>query len=536
MLNDLPLPAIHLDGQARILHGNSLAEELLCCPALHSNSPCFTDFIPGDEVASFDTFYSTIQPRSPVIYNTTLCLDENVTKPVTINASATREGDRIFLLNRQESWKAGCGEPCRHAAILEAQYENNPGGILLVSTEMKMLSFNREFVKIWGIPPEIQESRDEEASLQSVLSKLVEPEKFRVKVQYLYKNMHKVSTDEVHLTDGRCLFRHTYPIYSNGACLGRVWYFLDITTLKRAQSQVERQLVMQDAILEHVQDGIVACDAGGRISVMNRACRNLCGIHGSGRVPETIGEIDSYLQGGSAVDGHSEGPLQKVLGEKELNSDEVVFMDPEGKNHILRFSGQAMSDGSGKKNGAVVSFHDITDLREAQERLCFFAYHDHLTGLPNRRLFHDLLEQVLKQAQRSNTLVGVLFLDLDNFKTVNDNYGHHTGDKLLCHVVSALKECLRGSDILCRWGGDEFVIGLPSSKKQEDVANVAEKIRDMVLRQVSGHEAGLQVSLSIGIALFPTHGNDPDRLIRDADVAMYIAKRRGKNRCELFPT
>ena len=128
------------------------------------------------------------------------------------------------------------------------------------------------------------------------------------------------------------------------------------------------------------------------------------------------------------------------------------------------------------KLGAVISLHDITDLTKAKEQLKFMAYHDALTGLPNRRLFHDLLLQNLKQAARNNQKVGVLFLDMDNFKSVNDTHGHLAGDKLLIEVGKTLESCLRESDILCRWGGDEFVIGILENHEDEEILKVAQKI------------------------------------------------------------
>ena len=534
IFNDLPLAAIHLDEETRILHANEHARKLFSWQSPPDDPPFFTEFLPIDEVTIFSRFFNNIDLFQSRVYNTSLHLSEEMVTPVSINASLTGENERIFLLNRQDTWKSGCDEYCLHAAILEAQYQNNPGGILLVNESMEMLSFNREFVNMWGIPPDVQVSRDEKASLQTILNQLEDPQGFIAKVEHLYRNKHETSTDEVRLLDGRTFYRHTYPIYNRGFYLARVWYFLDITPLKQAQNQLEKQQIFQNSILEHVQDGIIACDEKGKISMVNRAGRDLYNIKSDSRVFEAFAKIDHYQSDGTTPLSHYDEPLVKALVGRNLQNDEIVFVGDEEKKHTLRVNGQVMSDNDGNKIGAVISLHDITDLREAEEKLRFFAYHDELTGLPNRRLFHDLLLQILKQAQRNELLVGVLFLDLDNFKAVNDQFGHQAGDQLLIKVSDTLKSCLRDSDILCRWGGDEFIIGLPSSKNGEGVVNVAEKICSSVQRCIDEESKEIKVSASIGIAISPTHGSDPDRLIRNADIAMYRAKRAGKNRCELF--
>ncbi len=193
-----------------------------------------------------------------------------------------------------------------------------------------------------------------------------------------------------------------------------------------------------------------------------------------------------------------------------------------------------MQDSDGNSLGAVVSLHDISDLNRAKEQLQFMAYHDALTYLPNRRLFHDILQQNLKHAHRYEEQVAVLFLDLDNFKAINDRYGHDRGDQILQLIAKTLQSCLRDSDLLCRWGGDEFVLALLESGKSADVNMVAEKIRARILACINEENDSCPISVSIGIALFPNHGSEPDLLIRNADMAMYKAKRRGKNRCEFF--
>jgi diguanylate cyclase (GGDEF)-like protein len=163
------------------------------------------------------------------------------------------------------------------------------------------------------------------------------------------------------------------------------------------------------------------------------------------------------------------------------------------------------------------------------------AHHDFLTGLPNRRLFYQRLRQCLLMAERNKCGVAVMFLDLDNFKEVNDRFGHDSGDAVLVNFAQILRGCLRESDIICRWAGDEFVVVLPEVKHETDVTLVAENICRTVERQLHRNSQGCRVTVSIGVAQAPQHGRDAEQLVRVADVAMYQAKQAGRNRFYIYP-
>jgi diguanylate cyclase (GGDEF)-like protein/PAS domain S-box-containing protein len=362
----------------------------------------------------------------------------------------------------------------------------------------------------------------------------VDPTNFIAKVESLYNNRTEVDTDEVELKDGRILYRHTYPVENYGKYLGRVWYFLDVTPLKQAQLKIEKQQIFQKAIIENVQDGIIACNSQGKINLMNFAGREFYSCTTQDPIGIDIGELTHFANDGVTPLRGERNPLQRALNGETITNEEIIVKNENKKQHILRVNGQSMLHDSTENIGAVLSLHDITDINEAKEQLQFMAYHDALTGLPNRRLFHDLLLQSLKQATRNKQKVGVLFLDMDNFKSVNDNHGHDVGDTLLTEVGKTLQSCLRESDLLCRWGGDEFVIGLPENHGGNEILKVAEKICATVLNSIHAKNDTFNISVTIGIAISPDHGNDPDILIRNADAAMYHAKKLGKNRCELF--
>ena len=177
---------------------------------------------------------------------------------------------------------------------------------------------------------------------------------------------------------------------------------------------------------------------------------------------------------------------------------------------------------------------DITDRKQAEARIHFLAHHDTLTQLPNRLLMMDRLELTLAAAKRHGKMVGVLFIDLDNFKTVNDSLGHHAGDELLKRVAGRIQTVLRGADVVSRLGGDEFLVVASDLASADDVVPVAEKLLAAISEPFSLEGQVLSVSPSIGISVFPRDGMDRDALIKNADAAMYLAKENGRSNYQFF--
>ena len=175
--------------------------------------------------------------------------------------------------------------------------------------------------------------------------------------------------------------------------------------------------------------------------------------------------------------------------------------------------------------------HDITDRRETEMRLHDLAYHDRLTGLPNRMLFFDRLDQTLSAAQRARKHAGILFIDLDGFKKVNDEYGHDAGDTVLKTVAKRLPTIVRASDTVARMGGDEFVVLLHELEEINDAHLVAQKLLNAVGADIIlSPTEKCRVGASIGISIYPEHGTDMDTLLMAADMAMYECKKEGANR------
>jgi len=172
---------------------------------------------------------------------------------------------------------------------------------------------------------------------------------------------------------------------------------------------------------------------------------------------------------------------------------------------------------------------DITDRKRAEETIAFQAFHDLLTELPNRTLFMDRLQLAVTQAKRRNQRIGVMFLDIDRFKLINDTYGHQEGDVLLKELALRVRACLRSGDTLARQGGDEFTVLLPDINTPDDVFVIARKMLAELKRPFSVVAESFKETASIGIAIYPEDGDTSSTLIRNADIAMYQAKAQGKN-------
>ncbi|MHB1677948.1 MAG: EAL domain-containing protein [Sulfuriferula sp.] len=214
---------------------------------------------------------------------------------------------------------------------------------------------------------------------------------------------------------------------------------------------------------------------------------------------------------------------------KKMDRGEFTILCKDGRTRIWEINVAPAGKLPDGRSYLISTAQDITERKAAQDQVEFLAYHDALTGLPNRLLAKERFEIAVSFADRQNFKVALLFLDLDNFKLINDSLGHGIGDLLLKNVSTRLKECLRDSDTLSRQGGDEFLIILGEVANLEAVSGIAEKILALLLETFSIDDNELSTSLSIGIAVYPEDGNDYDTLLKKADTAMYQSKVAGRN-------
>lgn len=222
-------------------------------------------------------------------------------------------------------------------------------------------------------------------------------------------------------------------------------------------------------------------------------------------------------------------PQQTAFDNYEVEHDFVTI----GRRTLLLNARQIERE-VGKEKIILLAIEDITERKKYEEKIQQMAFHDSLTGLPNRKLFSDRLGIVLAQAKRNKKKVGIVMLDLDNFKDVNDTLGHDVGDTLLKAVAERLSVILRKSDTVARFGGDEFVLIFPDMEVIEEAIQVVQKIIDRFHKPFLIDTHQLVVTTSIGIAVYPNDGMDEEILMKNADIAMYQAKQAGRARYQLY--
>ncbi|MDO8208527.1 MAG: diguanylate cyclase [Gallionella sp.] len=298
-----------------------------------------------------------------------------------------------------------------------------------------------------------------------------------------------------------------------------------LSSLERANERLELFAKM----FENSGEAIIITDADRRILMVNPAFELITQYSSA----DVVGKDPALLSSGrqskdfyrlmwAAIE--ASGQWQGEIWNRRKNGD--IFPEWLSIGAVKNFKGQVIN--------YISSFSDITARKEAQRRIEFLAHYDILTRLPNRALFGDRMKHALLVASRSKSKVGLMFLDLDKFKSINDTLGHLAGDQLLQSVAERLLSCVRQSDTVCRQGGDEFMILLEEISSAEDIERVAQKI--MVAMSVAHQMGEVEkiVSFSIGVAIYPDDAADDEMLTHCADQAMYLAKSSGRNNFKLY--
>lgn len=316
------------------------------------------------------------------------------------------------------------------------------------------------------------------------------------------------------------------PIYKqNGDLAEIIISFVDITSLRKT----EAELLRTAAVFANTAEGAVITDLEGNIVDINTAYSRITGYTRD----DVIGENPRLLQSGR----HDYAFYQNMWRSlKEIGSwaGEIWNRRKDGSVYPELLTINVLTDQGGEQVGYVGVFSDITQLKQSEERLAHIAHHDPLTNLPNRLLLNDRLSQGLKNAVRGNSMLAVIFLDIDHFKAINDSLGHSFGDKLLQEIAKRLAGAIRENDTVARISGDEFVIMLEDIHQFNDVVITAQKIQSVFSSQFMIDGEAIRITASMGISLYPENGNTATTLISNADAALYQAKDEGRNAYRFF--
>lgn len=320
--------------------------------------------------------------------------------------------------------------------------------------------------------------------------------------------------------------------------------FIDAHSLSRAirnvmaRKRVEDELFLEkeraQVTLNSIGDAVISTDVAGNITYLNVVAERMTGWTQA----EAIGQ--PFTKVFNIVNGVTRQPLpnpmdMSIQENKSVGIDiDSVLIRRDGVELSIEDSAAPIRDRGGRVTGAVIVFHDISEARSMALKMSHLAQHDYLTDLPNRLLLNDRLTQTILLARRNHKQLAVLFIDLDRFKNINDSLGHLIGDKLLQSVAQRLTACVRSSDTVSRQGGDEFIVLLADVEGPDAIRQSAEKILSILAEKHSIDKHELNVTLSIGISVFPDDGENAETLLKHADAAMYHAKESGRNNYQFF--
>lgn len=304
------------------------------------------------------------------------------------------------------------------------------------------------------------------------------------------------------------------------------------------RKEVEEALFVEKArlaiTLNSISDAVIGTDLHGNVDYLNTAAEEMTGWLQADAQNQPIDRVMRLVNAQTRTPVIN--PIFKVLRDDacKLLAAGTVLIGRDGSESAIEDSAAPIHDSAGRLKGAVMVFHDMPAARAMTEQMRHQAQHDSLTNLPNRALLNDRISQAIALAERHNSNLALLFVDLDNFKDINDSLGHDIGDQLLQAVALRLCSCVRSSDTVSRLGGDEFVVLLSQNHSAEDAARTAEKVLDAMASTFEIAQQQLHISASIGISTYPNDAKTAPDLIKNADTAMYQAKAEGRNNYQFF--
>lgn len=337
--------------------------------------------------------------------------------------------------------------------------------------------------------------------------------------QLNFETTHKRNDGSIYPVDVRLQLSQAEdpPVY--------VAMILDISERRKTEDDFRKL----SRAIEQSPNTVVITDTDGRIEYVNPKFSELTGYSAD----DVLGKTPSLWQSNETPDAIYDELWGNIKDGEEWHG-ELLNKKKDGSFYWAAETNSAIRDENGKITHYILIQQDITNQKEAESQLNYLAYYDNLTGLPNRHLFSDRLQQAIKNADRNERLVAVLFIDLDRFKNINDSLGHETGDILLKEAAERLKGCIRANDTVARFGGDEFILVLSDLRHVNNAIKVANKIIDSFSKPFHINKMLLFVTTSIGITLYPLDDNDVDGLLKNADAAMYHAKDAGRNNFQLY--
>lgn len=321
--------------------------------------------------------------------------------------------------------------------------------------------------------------------------------------------------------------------------------FSDISAEKAAQARYEQLVEFNESVFQNAPFSIVATDVHGTITAMNVAAEKLTGYGRDeliGKTPLTAlhdeRELIAAARDAAASDDWAGLAGFEVLSSGaiagEMEEKEWTLVRRDGSRTPVNLAMRAVTTDAGEVTGFVGIAFDITERRQMLEYVTHLATHDQLTGLVGRTLLRDKTVEAVERARRYGTKVAVFVVDLDQFKRINDSLGHTSGDQVLIETAARLRRSVRSTDIVARVGGDEFVVVMPDITSVADVEHCAANLISRMSPEIRVEEQLMNVTMSVGVCIYPDFASDAKHLLKRADSAMYVAKENGRNQYQIF--
>lgn len=411
---------------------------------------------------------------------------------------------------------------------LSTAVEQSPASVVITDAEARIEYVNPRFTEVTGYsaaealgqnPRILQSGQTSQETYREMWRALKSGEVWRGELINRHKN------GAIYWEDS-----HIAPVKNpEGIVTHYVAVKANITERKVAEKKLLESEASLRAILDNLPYLVWLKDMEGRFVAVNKSFFRTTG---RASLKEVLGKTDFDLWPEALAQKYRADDAE-VLSLRKQKLTEEMSLDNGEVRWVETFKAP-ITDAQGEMLGTTGFAQDITERKNAEEQIRHLAHYDTLTALPNRTLFSDRLRHELASAKRDNTRIALMFIDLDKFKPINDELGHHVGDLLLKEAAKRMQECVRESDTVARIGGDEFVVLLPEIETEHDAIRVAEKIRHALNQPFLLLGKSLSISSSIGIAIFPDHGEEETQLVKSADVAMYQAKEAGRNRVKLY--
>lgn len=409
--------------------------------------------------------------------------------------------------------------------MMRATIEATEDCLIMINKEGKLVGYNKKLADFVGLPESVRQSKDETEGLNYLFSQIADPQELAQIVMRKYQDPTPGPCGEMLFKDGRTVERYYQPQIVKDRVVGHIWSLRDVTE-KRKQ---EESLRLANRAIDSSTHGIILIENNPQfiITYLNPASTRL--LH--------IDEINALQKPFLTIsDGFSEHLEEFIDIFKEKNTGDLTIQcRMDGKINWLEIN---IDPVYGKTQEKITHFvaiiNDITKNKELENILQYKAVHDTLTGLPNKAYIEDAIRYRIKKAVKNSEQFGVLFIDIDRFKNINDTLGHHIGDNLLCLFGKRIQNILQKQDILARIGGDEFIILISSIYNSEDLNAIAARLMESSRRTFSSDDHEFNITISIGIVCYPECGRDSETLIRNADIAMYQAKYNGRNQTFLY--